>query len=46
MISLTALFWLVFVVVFLMAATGRKRSDAKVVVCGLLIALACVGLIA
>lgn len=44
--SLTFLFWLVFAVVFLMAATGFKRSDAKVVVCGLLVLLACTGLIA
>lgn len=43
--SLTLLFWVVFVVVFLMAATGAKRTDAKVVVCGLLILLASVGLI-
>lgn len=38
--SLTVLFWVVFAVVFLMAATGAKRTDAKVVVCAL------VGLIA
>lgn len=44
--SLTLLFWLVFAIVFLMATTGAKRSDAKVVVCGLLLLLAGMGLIA
>lgn len=44
--SLTLLFWLVFAIVFLMAATGAKRRDAKAVVYGLLLLLAGVGLIA
>lgn len=45
-VSLALLFWLIFAVVFLMAATGAKRSDAKVVVYGLLLLLAGMGLIA
>lgn len=44
--SLGLLFWLVFALVFLMAATGARRSDAKVLICGLLVVFAVVGLIA
>lgn len=42
---MTVVFWLVFALVFLMAATGARRSDAKAAVCVLLLVLAGVGLI-
>lgn len=43
--SAVVLFWLVFAIVLLMALTGARRTDARVVICGLFGVLAVVGLI-